>query len=234
MKVAIYARVSTRDKGQNPDVQLEPLRKYAAAMEWGIYKEYVDKASASDLEGRNSWNELMADASKHLFDVLLIWKLDRAFRSVNHATTTINSLNGYKVGFRSYMDAAIDTTTPNGMLVFNILASVAQFEKDLIRLRINEGIAHAQDRGTKSGKPIGREAFEIPNEAIFEVYDKVLNNSEAARILTERFGKKVSPGFVSIRRKRALQKVGAKTEENQASEVSQNESVPRTSLVKVT
>ncbi|MDD4876952.1 MAG: recombinase family protein [Dehalococcoidales bacterium] len=202
MKAAIYARVSTRDKGQNPEVQLVPLRKYCEAMEWE-YIEYIDKASASDLDGRIAWTQLLKDASQHKFDILFIWKLDRAFRSVNHATTTISQLNGYKIGFRSLMDAAIDTTTPNGMLVFNILASVAQFEKDLLVLRINEGITYAKEKGTKSGEPIGRKRYDIAFANLCKAMIEAKGSlSEAARILTRRYNKKVSPGFVLSRIKR--------------------------------
>jgi DNA invertase Pin-like site-specific DNA recombinase len=130
MKAALYARISTKDKGQNEELQLEPLRKYCQAIGWNIFHEYVDKASASDLIGRTAWNALMKDASLHKFDVLFIWKLDRAFRSIDHAHSFLNMLTSYRVGFRSLMDPAIDTTTPNGMLLFNVLASFAQFEKD--------------------------------------------------------------------------------------------------------
>ncbi len=204
MKVAIYARVSTRDKGQNPEMQLEPCRRYCAAMPWEIHHEYVDLASASDLAGRESWTALMKDASLRKFDILLIWKLDRAFRSMVHAATTLQTLNGYGIGFRSLQDAAIDTTTPNGLLVFNILAAVAQFEKDLITLRIKEGVSFAQEHGTRSGKPIGRKRYDIPLQSICNaVVEAGGNYSEAARILSQGNGRKVTAGFVSIRISRA-------------------------------
>lgn len=156
MKIALYARCSTRDKGQNPEVQLEPMRNYCRSMSWEIYQEYVDLVSASDLLNRTAWTRLMKDASLHKFDILLVWKLDRAFRSMSHASNTLDVLKSYRIGFRSLMDAAIDTTNPNGELMFNILAAFAKFEKDLILLRINEGITHAKRHGTKSGRPIGR------------------------------------------------------------------------------
>lgn len=166
MIVALYARVSTRDKGQNPEIQLCPLREFCAAMKWDIYQEYIDRASAGDLLNRTAWTSLMKDASLHKFDILLIWKLDRAFRSIAHASTTLSMLNSYKVGFRSYMDSAIDTTSPNGMLLFNILVSFAQFEKDLIVQRINAGMEYARDKGTKSGIPIGHPSYPIPLPSI--------------------------------------------------------------------
>ena len=216
MKVALYARTSTRDKGQNPEMQLEPLRRYCEVMGWGIYKEYTDKAKASDLVNRKLWNELLKDAASHKFDTMLIWKLDRAFRSVTHATNTLTVLNNYHVGFRSLMDTSIDTTTPNGILVFNILASVAQFEKDIDAQRIREGVKYAQEHGTKSGKPIGRERTPITDYQVQTTFDANNNNfSATARALTNNTGVEVSAGFVASRIKRmaakeALQKSGVK------------------------
>jgi DNA invertase Pin-like site-specific DNA recombinase len=204
MKVALYARVSTRDKGQNPEMQLEPIRKYCQATGWNVYGEYTDKASAADLTRRKEWARLMADAAHHRFDILLIWKLDRAFRSVTHAANTIAMFNGYNVGFRSLMDSAIDTTNPNGMLVFNILAAVAQFEKDLTLLRVNEGISYAQEHGTKSGKPIGRRPHDIPLQTICNAVSAARGSyTGAARDLSESFNIKLTAGFVSLRLKRA-------------------------------
>jgi DNA invertase Pin-like site-specific DNA recombinase len=203
MKVALYARVSTRDKGQNPEMQLEPMRKYCQASSWNVYQEYTDKASAADLTRRKEWLKLMADAAHHRFDILLIWKLDRAFRSVTYAANTIAMFNGYNVGFRSLMDSAIHTTTPNGMLIFNILAAVAQFEKDLTLLRVNEGISYAQEHGTKSGKLIGRRPDDIPLQKICNAVSAAQGNyTGAARDLSDTFHKKLTAGFVSLRLKR--------------------------------
>ena len=222
MKIALYARCSTRDKGQNPEMQLEPLRNYCLSMSWEVYREYVDMVSAGDLLNRTDWTRLMKDASLHKFEILLIWKLDRAFRSMAHASNSLNTLNSYHVGFRSLMDSAIDTTTPNGLLVFNILASVAQFEKDLIVMRINEGMTYAKLHGTRSGSPIGRKSYDIPLENVCKaVQDSCGNYSKAARTLSEEFGKTVTPGFVLSRLKRAsitkeaLLKVGPKMTELQ-------------------
>jgi DNA invertase Pin-like site-specific DNA recombinase len=204
MKVALYARCSTKDKGQNPEVQLDALRKYCTSMQWEIYQEYVDQASAGDLLNRTAWTRLMKDASLHKFDILLIWKLDRAFRSMSHASNTLNALNSYRVGFRSLQDSAIDTTTPNGLLVFNILAAVAQFEKDLIVLRINEGMSYAKLHGTKSGCPIGRKSYGIPLENVCKAVQQSCGNySAASRLLSKEFSQPVTPGFVLSRLKRA-------------------------------
>lgn len=79
-RVAIYARVSTRDKDQDPEVQLVPLREYAQAHGWETV-EFVDVAPAGDLRRRTAWRRLLADAARRRWDAVLVWKLDRAFRS---------------------------------------------------------------------------------------------------------------------------------------------------------
>jgi DNA invertase Pin-like site-specific DNA recombinase len=204
MKVALYARVSTRDKGQNPEMQLAALRDYCTAAGHTITKEYIDKAESADLAGRREWTALLKDASLRKFDALLIWKLDRAFRSVVHASNTLATLDGYGIKFRSLNDAAIDTTTPNGMLVFHILAAVAEFEKSLIVMRVNEGVKYAQAHGTKSGKAIGRPPASISLQMICKaVYTAAGNYSEAGRLLSQAQSHKIKAGFISLRLKRA-------------------------------
>ncbi len=217
MKVALYARVSTIDKDQNPEVQLDRLRKYCQDMEWEVYQEYVDYAPAGYLVGRRSWTRLMKDASLHKFDILLVWKLDRAFRSVIHAANTMNILRNYHIGFRSFMESSIDTTTPHGEFIFNILAAVAELERQNIAQRVKEGLSYAAKHGTKSGRPIGRKSYNIPFTIICKALERVNNSdgkgwSEAARLITEETGIKVSPAFVMVRMQRetALQNPIAK------------------------
>ena len=79
MKIAIYARVSTSDKEQNPDTQLLPLRDFCSAQGWEVYREYADQASANDLGHRRAWREMLDDAAKRRFSSVLVFKLDRAF-----------------------------------------------------------------------------------------------------------------------------------------------------------
>ncbi len=92
MKLAIYARVSTSDKEQDPETQLLPLREFAEAQVWEIYRTYIDMAPATDLAHRYAWRELLEDASKRRFDLLLVWRMDRAFRSVNPGTPDLTAL----------------------------------------------------------------------------------------------------------------------------------------------
>ena len=130
-KVAAYARVSTRDKEQDPETQLYLLRHYAAQRGWQIVQEYVDQASATDLRGRKAWRELVGHVQKGGLDLMLVTKLDRAFRSANH------------------------TSTSTGKLLLDVLAAVAKFEKSLIVERTKEGSARAVAQGKRLGKPPG-------------------------------------------------------------------------------
>ena len=208
MKAALYARVSTVDKEQNPEVQLDILRKFCQDSGWEITGEYVDKAPAADFVRRKEWTRLMKDASLHKFNVLLVFRLDRAFRSVLDGSSTIEMLKHYDVGFRSYTEPMIDTTSPMGQFVFNITAAWAQMEKDSIGQRVTAGMDYAKRKGTKSGKAIGRPRKDIDFTIVCKaVRDSAAKNregsySEAARIIEDETGIKVTPGFVQIRLKR--------------------------------
>ncbi|HLY24366.1 MAG TPA: recombinase family protein [bacterium] len=155
MRVGIYARVSTHDKNQAPETQLVPMRDYVKAQGWSVVGEFVDKTSALDLRGREHWRELLSLAARRKLDVILVWKLDRAFRSVAHMVSTVEDLRRWGVGFRSYSEAMIDTsgTSPMSDLLLNILASVAQFERALISERVRAGMERAKRQGKAVGRP---------------------------------------------------------------------------------
>ena len=148
MRVGLYARVSTTDKDQDPETQLVPLREFARAQGWNVAGEYVDHASATDDRRRVAWKRLLGEAAKRRVDVILCWKMDRVFRSVAHASRTLEDLRRWGVGLRSYSEPWLDTsgTNPAGELMFNILASFAQFEKALIAERVRAGMARSEVR----------------------------------------------------------------------------------------
>jgi DNA invertase Pin-like site-specific DNA recombinase len=154
-RVAIYARVSTRDHGQDPELQLVPLREWAAA-HGGRTSEYADLASAADLRGRTAWRRLLDDARHRRIDVVAVWKLDRAFRSSLEAATTLAELRDHGVDFVA-ITQPIDTTTPTGRLIYAVLAAVAEMERDLIVERVREGMKNARRRGARIGRPSGTE-----------------------------------------------------------------------------
>jgi DNA invertase Pin-like site-specific DNA recombinase len=152
LRVALYARVSTRDKDQDPELQLQAMRDYTNARGWGT-AEYVDTAAAGDLAHRLAWARLLADAAQRRIDRVLVWKLDRAFRSTLHALATLRDLEHAGVGFASLTQPELDTTSATGRLVFTILAAVAEMERELIADRVREGMRLAARHGARIGRP---------------------------------------------------------------------------------
>lgn len=143
-----YARVSTRE--QSVDLQVDALRKAGCEK---VLQEVVSGAKAE----RPVLDALLADLRRG--DVLVIWKLDRLGRSLRHLVELAGTLTERDVGLRSLNDP-IDTTTPQGRLAFNLFASLAEFERDLIRERTQAGLTAARARGRLGGRPKG-----LPPEA---------------------------------------------------------------------
>jgi putative DNA-invertase from lambdoid prophage Rac len=153
MRVAIYARVSTSDRDQDPQNQLEPLLDFAEAQGWKVYGIFIDRVPANDLRRREQWKLLLDDASKRRFDLLVVWRLDRAFRSVFDAATTLERLRGWGVGFRSYTESWLDTTTPFGEALYYITAAYAQLERGILAERVKAGMERARKQGVQIGRP---------------------------------------------------------------------------------
>lgn len=153
MKVAIYARVSTKDKGQSTDNQLPDLRHYAQVHGWDIYKEYAEEESGGTAH-RTEFKKLFADAHKRKFDLVLFWSLDRFSREGASATLQhLNMLESYGVGFKSYTEQYLDSTGIFKEAVVSILATVAKQERIRLSERTRAGIERARSKGTKLGKP---------------------------------------------------------------------------------
>ncbi|WP_019503259.1 recombinase family protein [Pleurocapsa sp. PCC 7319] len=138
-----YARVSTND--QNLDLQLDALRSHGCER---FFSDVVSGAKAN----RPGLDEMLKNARED--DVIVIWKLDRLGRSLKHLVELVAELNERKIGLQSLNDP-IDTTTAQGRLVFNIFASLAEFEREIIRERTNAGLAAARARGRKGGRKPG-------------------------------------------------------------------------------
>ena len=153
-RVAPYARVSTRDKDQDPETQLYALRNYAAQRGWEIVVEYVDQASATDLRGRTAWRDLLEHVRTGGIDLVLVTKLDRAFRSSKDTYDNLAYLDQHKVGFIATTQA-IDTSTSTGKLLLGVLAAVAEFERALIVERTLEGLSRTKAQGKILGRPPG-------------------------------------------------------------------------------
>ncbi len=153
MKIGLYARVSTSDKEQDPMTQLLPLREFVKAQGWETFNEYVDRASATDLIHRTAWRDLLKDASRRKFDLLLVWRMDRAFRSVLDAATTLERLRAWGVGLRSYSEPWLDTTSVFGEALYYITVAYAQLERGILRERVRAGMERARKQGHRIGRP---------------------------------------------------------------------------------
>jgi DNA invertase Pin-like site-specific DNA recombinase len=153
MKVAIYARVSTKDKGQSTDNQLPDLRRYAQAHGWDIYQEYAEEESGSTAN-RTEFKKLFAAAHQRKFDLVLFWSLDRFSREGALPTLQhLNLLESYGVGYKSYTEQYLDSTGIFKDAVISILAIVAKQERVRLSERTRAGIERARGKGTKLGKP---------------------------------------------------------------------------------
>ena len=185
MKVAAYARVSTSDKDQDPETQLLALRDFARAQQWEIAGEYVDHAPANDPLHRTAWRKLLDDAAKRRFQAVLVFKLDRAFRSVKHMHDTLAVWEVQGIGFVSAREG-FDTRTALGRLLLNLLASLAEFELEVLSERVKAGMDRARRQGVHIGRPpvTARPGFEERWTAVrAELQAGRISKSEAARRL---------------------------------------------------
>ena len=195
MKVAVYARVSTSDKEQDPETQLVPLREFVAVQGWEAFQEYVDHAPATDLAHRIAWRQLLDDASKRHFDLLIVWRMDRAFRSVLDAATTLERLRGWGVGLRSYSEPWLDTTSPFGEALYYITVAYAQLERGILKERVKAGMDRARRQGKQIGRPkvTDRKGF---NRRLNEVLDWI----NAGDISRRKAAKELGIGYATLKR----------------------------------
>ena len=150
-RVALYARVSTLDKGQDPETQLVQLRGYAQARNFEVITEFIDYASGTT-EDRTQYKLMMAAAKKRKIDVVLVWRYDRFARSTQALVNALKEFQSLGIDFISYQEN-IDTTTPTGELIFHVMASLAQFESSLISQRVKAGMARAKAQGKLISRP---------------------------------------------------------------------------------
>jgi len=151
MRVAIYARVSTLN-GQDPHMQTRELKEYCQRRGWPIEGEYVDLGVSGAKDSRPELNRLMSDAKRRRFDSILVWKLDRFGRSLRHLVNAIAELESIGVTFVSLTDN-LDLSTPSGRLMFQVIAAMGEFERELIRERVRSGMRNAKEKGKSIGRP---------------------------------------------------------------------------------
>ncbi len=154
-RAAIYARVSTKN-GQTPQNQIIRLRDVAERAGWEVVEEFVDRgiSGAKGRDGRPAFDLLCKAATRREIDVVMAWSVDRLGRSLQDLVAFLSELQASKVDL--YLDRqGIDTTTPGGKALFQMMGVFAEFERTMIQERIHAGLARAKTHGTKSGKPAG-------------------------------------------------------------------------------
>lgn len=149
--VGLYARVSTLKKGQDPELQLRPLRDYAKARGWTVQGEYIDKGISGNTAKRPELERLLDDAKKRKLDIILIWKIDRLWRNCRYLINTIEDLQACGVMLISYTEN-IDFTSTAGKLVLTVLGWVTEMELEDTRERVIAGMDLARSKGKQIGR----------------------------------------------------------------------------------
>jgi DNA invertase Pin-like site-specific DNA recombinase len=150
-RAAIYARVSTHN-GQNPEMQLEEIRQYCANRGWTIAEEYVDTGISGTREHRPALDRLLGACRRRLVDAVVVYRYDRFARSLRQLVNALEEFRTLGIDFIS-LHEGVDTSTANGRLIFGIFASIAEFERELIRDRVRSGLASAKAKGKHLGRP---------------------------------------------------------------------------------
>jgi DNA invertase Pin-like site-specific DNA recombinase len=190
MKAALYARVSTQNHHQDPEVQLREQREYCQRKAWEIAAEYVDRGISGTKESRPQLNRLMADAAEKKFDAVIVWKFDRFARSSSHLLKALESFKALGIEFVSLTEN-VDTATAVGKMVFTVLGAVAEMERSLTVERIRAGMRNAKAKGHKPGPTQPRIALNLD-----EIRVRIANG-ESQRQIAISLG--VSPSLLTKR-----------------------------------
>jgi DNA invertase Pin-like site-specific DNA recombinase len=151
--VALYARVSTKDKGQSTENQLPELRRFAQAYGYAVYKEYVEHESGGTGK-RSEFQALFTDAHQRRFDLVLFWSLDRFSREGALPTLQyLNQLQGWGVGYKSLTEQYLDSVGLFQEAIISILATLAKQERIRLSERTKAGMARRRAAGVQIGPP---------------------------------------------------------------------------------
>jgi DNA invertase Pin-like site-specific DNA recombinase len=185
MKAAIYLRVSTKE--QNTDNQRRELEAAARRLGHEIVATFEDAgiSGANGRDRRPAFDRLHKAVTRREFDIVMAWSVDRLGRSVQDLVAFLNHVHGCNVGLYLHQQG-LDTTTPAGRAMFQMMGVFAEFERAILVERVNAGIARARVKGTKSGKPIGHPTLA---EGVREAIQVAYRAKEGGyRTLAKRFG----------------------------------------------
>jgi len=149
-RIAVYVRVSTKD--QSVGMQLNDLERYSRERELSVFKAYKDNGVSGTNETRPALNDLMNDAKKRKFDMVLVWRFDRFARSTKHLVTALYEFRNLGIDFVSYQEN-IDTSSPLGEAIFTIISAMSKLERDIIAERVKGGLRKAKANGKRLGRP---------------------------------------------------------------------------------
>jgi DNA invertase Pin-like site-specific DNA recombinase len=172
-RAALYMRVSTID--QHPETQLHDLRGLAAQRGFEIVNEYTDKISGAKAK-RPGLDQLLADARRGKFDVVVVWAFDRMARSVRHFLEVLDELTHLEIEFVSFREN-IDTGGPLGRALVVIIGAIAELERNLIVERVRAGMRRAK----LEGRQIGRRPLEVDRPAILRDRQSGMSLNDVAK-----------------------------------------------------
>jgi len=155
-KAVLYFRVSTAD--QNCENQVPDLRKYCEFRGWENVGEFRDEGVSGAKETRPQLEKMMQEIRAGKYDVLLVWSYDRFARSLSHLVSTLDQLKSLRVDFASFREQ-LDTTTPEGRMMFQFYGMMAEFERNRMSTRTKATLARLKAEGRRLGRPkVGGEA----------------------------------------------------------------------------
>jgi putative DNA-invertase from lambdoid prophage Rac len=150
MRIAIYARVSTKDQQTIP-MQIQDLKEYARLRKWEVTKVFEDKKSGATAR-RPQYSQLLNEARQRKFDGVLVWKIDRWGRNSRDIINSLHELDELGVAFISLQES-MDLSTPHGRAMAQLIAVFANLERDLIGERVKAGVENAKRKGVQIGRP---------------------------------------------------------------------------------
>jgi site-specific DNA recombinase len=151
-KTALYIRTSTENQKESIKLQEEELKTYCDAYKIEIFDKYVDFGFSGSNTERPAFQEMMTDAQDHKFDMVLVTKIDRFARSILDCLVSIERLQRFDIAFAA-TSQPIDTSSAMGKLTLNIMAAFADFEREIIRERMQAGKEAAKKRGVVCNRP---------------------------------------------------------------------------------
>jgi DNA invertase Pin-like site-specific DNA recombinase len=185
MRAALYLRVSTSE--QTTDNQERELRAAAARMGHAVVEVYTDHgiSGSKGRDKRPAFDRLHRDAARRKFDVVMAWSVDRLGRSLQDLVAFLEYLRATRTELFLHQQG-LDTTTPAGRAMFGMISVFAEFERAMIQERVKAGMARAAQRGTRSGRPIGRPA--LPEGTRLAIRHAYISGGVGMRGVAQQFG----------------------------------------------